>query len=495
MITTPPHSRDRSPPAHEVEVPPLSLDRLDALLSAGELRRFGRTLERAAATLEGRTIWNVSSTAVGGGVAQMLRTSLGYAGDAGISARWMVIGADPAFFTLTKRLHHLLHGRPGDGGPLGAAERALYDETLAVNAAAIGSEVRPGDVVVLHDPQTAGLVPPMQELGATVVWRSHIGADAPGAAARRAWSFLGPAVRAADAWVFSSRPFVWPMLDQDRVHVITPAIDAVSAKNLPMLRSWRTSILSRAGLMDPHGEGGRSVYLRHDGTRGEMRQAVQVLQERRLPAQGRYVLHLSRWDPLKDPLGVLTAFERHVMPRSGADLVLAGPAPGTIADDPESEAVLGEVEAAWHALDERARARVHVVRLLDPGGEETDALINALQRGAAVVVKKSLAEGFGLGTTEALWKRRPVVAAAVGGLREQVLDGVTGLLVDDPEDLRGFSDAVVRVLDDPALGAQLGAAGHRRVRRSYLEPRHLSAWIGLLAALAGSSGRPATESA
>ncbi|MBI5106505.1 MAG: glycosyltransferase, partial [Solirubrobacterales bacterium] len=207
--------------------------------------------------------------------------------------------------------------------------------------------------------------------------------------------------------------------------------------------------------------------------------AVQLTQKAPVPAGAPYVLHLSRWDRLKDPVGVMEAFARHVVPRVPAHLVLAGPSPSVVDDDPEGAQVLEEVLAAWADLPGDRRAAVHVA-VLPLEAAANDLVVNALQRGAAVVVKKSIGEGFGLGLTEALWKARPVVASAVGGVREQVVDEVTGLLVDDPGDLRAAGAAIVRLVEHPGVAAALGRAGHRHVRRRFLEPRHLVRWTGLL---------------
>src|SRR5829696_6641129 len=183
----------------EVAVQALDPERLAPLIGADRMARFETTAAAARSALAGRAALNVNSTAVGGGVAEMLQTLLAYARGAGIDARWLVIEGDPAFFAITKRIHNGIYGGPGDGGALGEAERAAYERTLARNAAELLARVRPGDLVLLHDPQTAGLVEAMQRAGAYVVWRCHIGRDEPNAWSERAWSFLRPYVEAADA--------------------------------------------------------------------------------------------------------------------------------------------------------------------------------------------------------------------------------------------------------------------------------------------------------
>src|SRR5207247_5642732 len=158
--------------------------------------------------LTGRAVWSVNSTAIGGGVAEMLRSVLPYVRGFGIDSRWVVIGGTPDFFRITKRLHHALHGSYGDGSPLGDDERAIYEHVLRANAGEISALVRPRDVVVLHDPQTAGLAPALSRLGAIVIWRCHIGADDPNRGTGLGWRFLEPYICDAAAAVFTRWQYV-----------------------------------------------------------------------------------------------------------------------------------------------------------------------------------------------------------------------------------------------------------------------------------------------
>ena len=155
---------------------------------------FRQAVDRARALLEGRVVWNVNSTSRGGGVAEMLVSLLAYANGAGVSARWEVISGTDPFFALTKRIHNNLHSSPGDGGDLGEAEQRIYDEALAPNIAEFVDMVSPEDVVIVHDPQPAGLIAPLKEKGVAVIWRCHVGIDTPSELSRRAWNFLLPLV-------------------------------------------------------------------------------------------------------------------------------------------------------------------------------------------------------------------------------------------------------------------------------------------------------------
>ena len=221
-------------------------------------------------------------------------------------------------------------------------------------------------------------------------------------------------------------------------------------------------------------------YARTDGSVATLAAGPTVVDSDGPPDWGRdpVVVSLARWDGIKDPLGILDGFVERVVPATGAHLLLAGPDPGQVADDPEAEAVLAGVRERWRRLPPRARARVHLACLPLTPLEDSEAMVNAIQRLAAVVVKKSVQEGFGLGVTEAMWKARPVVASAVGGHLDQVQHRHSGLLVDDPADVAAFGDAIVELLRDPPLAARLGQAGRERARALFLNDRHFGGWVG-----------------
>jgi trehalose synthase len=185
---------------------------------------------------------------------------------------------------------------------------------------------------------------------------------------------------------------------------------------------------------------------------------------------------------LKDPLGLVRGFADHVAPYSDAHLVVAGPPIAAVSDDPEGFETLAETRKLWSSLAVDLRARIHLACLPMVDTEENAAIVNALQRRASVVIQKSLAEGFGLTVAEAMWKERPIVAAAVGGIQDQLSDGVSGLLID-PTDLRAFGRAVLRLLEDPSFAANLARAAHVRCREEYLAPKHLGRYVGLLETL------------
>jgi trehalose synthase len=416
----------------------------------------------------------------------MLRSLLAYARGAGIDARWLVIPGTPEFFRITKRIHNNLHGDPGDGGDLGEAEAAIYEHTLLRVIEDLAGLIRPGDLAIVHDPQPAGLCRALKGIGAIVLWRCHVGLDKPNGIARRAWDFLKPHIEVADGFVFSRKAFAWEGLPEDKVAVIPPSIDAFSPKNQDIDTSTVAAILSAAHIIAER-PSGTPTYLREDGTPARVDRHARLTQEEAVPFDGQLVAQVSRWDRLKDPLGVMQGFAAEVAPKSDAHLVLAGPDVQAVADDPEGAEVLKECEESWHGLDADTRRRVHLACLPMEDREENAAIVNALQRRATVVVQKSIAEGFGLTVAEAQWKGRPVVATRIGGIQDQIVDGVTGLLVDDPRDLVAYGRAVVELLEEPTRADEMGVAARERVRKEFLGPRHLMQYADLFGRLLAST--------
>jgi trehalose synthase len=443
-------------------------------------------LEVAAERLAGRRLWQVNSTEQGGGVAEMLHFLLGYLAGAGIDARWVVLEGNEEFFAVTKRLHHLLHGQPGDEGELDGPARDTYRQTLKETLAELQPRVEPGDVVVLHDPQTAGLAPALKRQGATVIWSCHVGIDQPNDLARTAWEFLRPSVQQADAYIFSRSAYCWEGLDRARLAVIAPCIDAFAPKNQPLEPSTVNAILHTAGILeDPDAKVRTPEFQRLNGSPGRVVHRAEMIQDQPIPPSAALVVQVSRWDPLKDPLGVLQGFSRHVPDELGAHLLLAGPVAASVSDDPEADQVLQQVRRAGAALPRAGRDRVHLACLPMEDLEENAAMVNAIQRRADVIVQKSLAEGFGLTVAEAMWKARPVLASRVGGIQDQIRHGHSGLLLEDPSDLAGFGRGIQTLLSDRDQAQRMGEAAHRRVGQDYLAPRRLTQELDLIEQLAG----------
>ena len=441
----------------EVRVVPVPLARLAPLLTPERVGRVERYAEQARRLLAGRTVWNINSTAHGGGVAEMLHTLVAYGAGTGVDVRWLVVGGDADFFAVTKRLHNRLHGVPGDAGALDGAARAAYDATLARSSPEVVGLVRPGDVVLLHDPQTAGLAGALRERGAVVVWRCHVGLDARNEWTQDAWDFLRDLVEPAQACIFSRAGFAPDWVDEGWLRIIPPSLDPFSPKNDDLSEAEVEALVHREGL---------------------------VVEGAPLPLDAPVVLQVSRWDRLKDMAGVLHAFADHLdaLPPD-VHLVLAGPQADGVSDDPEASGVLADCRDRWRTLPGTARERTHLVSVPMADPDDNARIVNALQRWSTVVVQKSLAEGFGLTVAEAMWKARPVVASAVGGIRDQVEHGVSGLLLDDPTDGAALVAALASLLGDADRRGELGRAAHLRVRDRYLADRHLIQYVELFADL------------
>ena len=379
-------------------------------------------LVQLAGRVQHRRMQHVNSTAVGGGVAELLTRMVPLFRELGIETTWDVIKGNEAFFAVTKAFHNALHGARET-----ITEEMLdvYRETTDMNLNDLGPM---GDFVVIHDPQPAGLIARKQESGGHWLWRCHIDVSTPDPAV---WDFLRSHVEQYDGSIFSMPEFSQKLPIPQ--FMVPPSIDPLSDKNREMTDDEITAVLQKYGL-DP---------------------------ERPIITQ------ISRFDRLKDPVGVIQAY-RLVRRRYDCQLLLAG---GGATDDPEGEQVLRKVrEAANDDPD------VHVL-LLPPF---SDLEINALVRGSTIIMQKSLKEGFGLTVTEALWKRRPVIGGSVGGIKLQLLNGVTGFLVHSPE---GAANRAIELLGDKSLRQTIGSNGHQHVRENFLTTRHVRDYLLLMLAM------------
>ena len=355
-------------------------------------------------------------------MAEILNRAVPLLNQLGVDARWNIIEAPPAFYKVTKKFHNLLHGRRDD---ISDPEYRLFEETTRKN---IESLEITGDIVFIHDPQPAGLVAQRKDIGKKWIWRCHIDLSHPDPAV---WHFLEPLVLQYDASVFSALSFSRGLPIPQ--YLISPSIDPLSDKNRDLDQKTVDGVLAKYGIV----------------------------------SNKPIITQVSRFDYLKDPVGVIRAFE---IVRSGTDcqLVLAG---GTASDDPESEKVLAEV------LEQAAgNPDIHVL-LIPPG---SDIEINALQRASDIILQKSLREGFGLTVSEALWKGRPVVASAVGGIPLQVKNRFTGLL---SHGIEGTAYAIRQLLANPRYARWLGENGREHVRQNFLITRHLRDYMLLFLAL------------
>lgn len=388
-------------------------------------------LRLVAGRLAGRRVRMINSTAVGGGVAEILVRLVPLLDELGIRTTWDVIKGGEDFFEVTKAFHNALHGGSFDRGP---EALATFLETNRANAARMTFD---DDFVVVHDPQPAALVEARGRAGGgRWVWRCHIDLSHPHPAV---WEFLRPYVERYDAAIFSSPAFCQRLAIPQ--YLFYPSIDPLSDKNRELAPEVVDAVFARL----------------------------------EVPRDKPVVTQVSRFDRLKDPVGVIRAFKvarRYVDCR----LVLAG---GGAADDPEGATVLDEVRA--EAGD---HPEIHVLVLPPTANLE----INALVRGSTIVLQKSLREGFGLTVAEALWKRKPVIAGAVGGIPAQIIHNVTGVLVHSVE---GCAYQIRALLADPERMRRLGDYGHERVKQEFLVTSNLRRWLVLLLLLL--AGRPDAE--
>ena len=375
-----------------------------------------------AGELSGKIIQIINSTFVGGGVAEILEHMVPLLNQLGVDARWDVINGSEEFFEVTKKFHNAIHGKKEKISP---EDFALFSEVSERNL----EELRfYGDIFFVHDPQPVALIAKKKEIGKRWVWRCHIDVSNPD---KKVWKFLRDFIVDYDAAVFSAPNFAQKL--PIRQFLITPSIDPLSDKNKELDSGAIDAVLKKYGLT----------------------------------SDKPMIVQISRFDRLKDPLGVIEAFE---MVRKSIDcqLVLAG---GTAADDPESGEVLEEVRR-------RAEGNPDIHVLLVP--PESDIEINALQRAATIIIQKSLKEGFGLTISEALWKAKPVVASAVGGIPLQIKNKLTGLLCYTVE---GAAYALKQLLSNPEYANWLGQNGKEHVKQNFLITGHLKDYLLMFLAL------------
>ena len=384
-------------------------------------------LERCARELRGARVLHLNATPYGGGVSELLRSTVPLLNALGLVADWRIISGDSAFFEVTKALHNGLQGQPGG---LSAAQRETYLANAQANAQRLEERY---DFVFVHDPQPLALLALAGKHDARWVWRCHIDTAAPDA---DAWALVQEFLPGYDAAVFTLPEFRPPGIPVDRVEVFPPAIDPLSPKNLPLARETARQVLDWIGV---------------DLSRP-------------------LITQVSRFDPWKDPLGVIAAYRQARERFPGLQLALVG---SMALDDPEGWTVYREIVDA--SADDPL---IHVFTNLTGVG---NIEVNAFQSLSEVVVQKSTREGFGLVVSEALWKGTPVVGGRTGGIPLQMADETGGRLVDSVEEC---AQALVELLSDRAGAQELAAAGRARVREHFLLPRLLLNELTLMLDLA-----------
>jgi trehalose synthase len=415
---------------HTVEIPVRRLQ--DYAADAGE--EAVERLRAAAEPLRGARILQINSTSYGGGVAELLITHVALMRDLGIHAEWAVLEGTDEFFQVTKAVHNGLQGMAVEWTP---DMEAIYWDRVRANAASL--DVGSWDHLFIHDPQPVGILPVLEETKARAgcwTWRCHIDVSRPHPSV---WEFFEPMVNRYDAAVFTMEEFAQPGVSGPRLAFVPPSIDPTSEKN----RTVNTAVVEEV-LHRHHIDPGRPL-----------------------------VVQVSRFDPWKDPLGVIDAFHEAREQVPGLQLVMAG---SMAADDPEG-------------MEYLTLTRVHAgpdpdIHLLTDAEGVFAPEVNALQQGADVVIQKSTREGFGLVVAEGMWKRRPVIGGNVGGITLQIEDGVTGYLVDSPGEC---ARRIVELMHDGSLRDRMGEAARERVRDRFLSLREVQDYLELFGSIAGEA--------
>ncbi|HSW86834.1 MAG TPA: glycosyltransferase [Rhabdochlamydiaceae bacterium] len=380
-------------------------------------------LHQVADALQGAKIVHVNSSKAGGGVAEILHAMLPLTQSLNIQADWEVIHGTEDFFLCTKMFHNLLQGQKG--GEFDPSHLQSYEKTNAENAERLKPLLKDADFVFIHDPQPLALIDHFPDRKGKWIWRCHIDTSSP---IKEVWDYLKGYAGKYDASIFSLQEFVQFL--PHPYHIIQPSIDPLSEKNRELEGNEIQEVYESFGI-DMH----RPVMLQ-----------------------------VSRYDHFKDPVGVIQAYHLAKKTHPRLQLVLAG---GGAPDDPEGQIVLSEVyEAANNDPD------IYILYL----PPDAHHVINALQRGADIIVQKSIKEGFGLTVTEALWKEKPVIGGNTGGIRLQVINDLTGYLVNSPEEA---ASRIIYLLETPQKGKELGNKGKRLVKEKFLITRQLRDYLKL----------------
>jgi trehalose synthase len=438
------------------------------------------TAEKIVPKLTGRTLWMVNSTARGGGVAEMLPRQVGIFNELGVPTKWAVIGTHRTeFFELTKRLHNLLHGA---GEPrMTAQDHGLYAQVSRECQAEFQPLVKRDDLLMIHDPQPAGMGALVKDaLDLRGVWRCHIGLDEDLPQTRAGWSLLEPYVTRYNQAIFTAKEYI-PSFLRDRAHLVRPALDPYSHKNRQLRVPEAVEILACAGLMIPQEPPLAPMFSRP----AERLQPNGTFQPATIPEDLGILYHptimeVSRWDRLKGWVPLVEGFVKlkqsvasmaaspHRRMLERARLLLAGPEPAAVKDDPEAVEVLSELCSLYQRLSPDMQREIALLSLPMTDFRENALMVSALQTTATVVVQNSIREGFGLTATEPMWKGTPVLVSSACGLRQQIRPGIDGEMVKNANDPAEIAAGLDRLLADPERRAIMARNAQRRVRDEFL---------------------------
>ena len=441
--------------------------------------------------IKGRTIWMINSTAIGGGVAEMLPSQMRILRELGVSIEWLVIEAtDPKFFDLTKRIHNAIHGS-GDG-KFTEEDQQVYEAVNQQNLSKALELINDGDIVVVHDPQPMPLAAMIKkQKDVPIIWRCHIGLEEDTEVTDAVWSFLSPYTDDYDHFIFSIPSYV-PEPLKNRTSIIPPAIDPLSHKNRALQMHKCIGILHQSGITDDHKA---VLYHRYnhlarrvmaDGTFG----SVNTPQSLNLIYRP-MVTQISRWDRLKGFKELMQAFikmKKDNLANGNPNsieykrikmtlLVLGGPDPAFVSDDPEGEAVLQELIEQYQSIDEAMQNDIAILLLPMDNAKENALIVNAIQRASSIVVQNSIQEGFGLTATEAMWKKKPMLVSGAAGLKFQVEDLKTGRINEDPTDIGKLATTLYEMLNSPKERDKWSFNGQIRVIQNFTLFSQLLSWL------------------
>lgn len=455
------------------------------------VKAMKKAVSKHVEALQGQTVWMINSTDSGGGVAEMMPKLVALMNELGIDTRWLVIETnEPAFFALTKKIHNLIHGA---GTPdLDADDRALYERVSTSLAEALADHVQPGDILAPHDPQPlAAAVMAAEKAGVPCIWRCHIGLEESSPETEAGWEFLRPWACRTDRTIFTLKEYV-PDFLKEKASIIPPGLDPLSPKNCELTIQQLTGTLVNASLaatahptiMTPFEHPVRR--LQPDGSL-----QIAVYPEELGLFFRPSILQVSRWDRLKGFAPLLKGFERlkkqaldtpetHNRQLEMARLVLAGPDPDSVKDDPEGLETFDELCETWCSLHPHIRRDTAVVVLPMYDRTVNAMIVNALQRCATIVVQNSLREGFGLTVTEAMWKRCAVVGTKATGIRAQLRDGVEGRLIPDAADPETIATTLRKVINEKEQWEAWSHNAHKRVMDHYLIFAQVQRWVKAL---------------
>ncbi len=467
--------------------------------------------EKAKSTvpdLKDRTIWMVNSSAHGGGVAEMLPRVISLLRDLGLDARWAVLQSDQDdFFRITKNIHNLIH----DSGEtdLDPEKREIYESVNRRNADELKRHLNPGDILIAHDPQPMALGRMLKsDTDIHTIWRSHIGIADHTERTRHAWEFLQPYADGFDTAVFTSDKYV-PDYFQDNHRIIHPAIDPFNHKNRELEPVKIMGILCNAGMAKPRHPVLTSPFEKTARRLQKNGRFAPAVQPEEIGLMFRMtVAQISRWDRLKGFLPLMQGFaEMKMRSRGRSDsewdcrrhkkmveivrLVLAGPDPESIQDDPQGLEVMEELKAAYREFPDWVQDDIAILALPMDSRKRNSLMVNVLQRVSSVVVQNSLQEGFGLTAAEAMWKRKPVLASNASGLLEQIEDGENGSINPDPENKTAIAQKLESLLRRGTDRERLGGNAQRTVYSKFLVFTQVGDWLETMKTVVKPKGRSA----